>query len=189
MQTTPLWEDVRWARERIVEAAVTALSDNADVSMKRVAEVADVDWSTFQAYFSSRERLMEGLVARALTEGRQIITHAAKLPAGVAAIRTLAGDSVRFGDRYSFLIGTPELAAAGPDPVGMAAFMQTLQSKGVLRSDVTPEWLAAAYRSLAEVLLSPTSAFQGEVRVEALMEMFVKGASLPGSIRPSVDHY
>jgi AcrR family transcriptional regulator len=177
VQTTSRRADARRSRERIIAAAVTTLAHDPSASLERVAGVAGVHRATIHRHFHRREELIEAVVARAITEGRAVVGRVSQLPADPQAVHSLAADANQFGRKYSFLIGTSELADAGPDPIGLSELMKTWQVQGVLRDDVTPEWLTAAFVALAQVLVAP-----GVIRIpreghKVLAEMFLHGAA------------
>ncbi|MCV7037847.1 TetR/AcrR family transcriptional regulator [Mycolicibacterium moriokaense] len=177
MSSRPRRADARVANERILAAAVSTLGADPAASLERLAQVAGVHRATVYRHFPSREHLIAAVAARAVTEGRVVVERAAELYPDERAVYRLAADTAQFGNRYSFLIGTPDVAAAGPDPIGLSALMTTWQSKRVLRNDVSPEWLAAAFIALAHALLTPGVLPPGHEPHEVLAEMFLRGAS------------
>ena len=105
------------------------------------------------------------------------MARAAELEPSSQAVYHLAADTARFGARYSFLLGTTELAAAGPDPIGLSALMAAWQSARILRSDSSAEWLAAVFIALAQALLTPGAIARGQEPHEVLAHTFLRGAA------------
>ncbi|BBZ77285.1 hypothetical protein MANY_26220 [Mycolicibacterium anyangense] len=173
----PRRADARIARERILAAAVSVLGTEPLVSLERVAQLAGVHRATVYRHFPSREHLIEAVVEQALVEGRDVVDRTARHPVGEKAVYVLAAETTQYEDRYSFLIGLPEVAAAGPDPIGLSALMQSWQEHDVLRDDMSPQWLAATFVALAQALLAPGAVLPGQLPHEVLAAMFLRGAS------------
>ena len=158
-------------------AAVSTLSADAGASLERVAQVAGVHRATVYRHFPSRDHLLHEVLTRALHEGTEVVARAAELEPSSQAVYHLAADTARFGARYSFLLGTTELAAAGPDPIGLSALMAAWQSARILRSDSSAEWLAAVFIALAQALLTPGAIARGQEPHEVLAHTFLRGAA------------
>jgi hypothetical protein len=109
--------------------------------------------------------------------GIEVVARAAKLEPSDEAVFGLAADTARFGSRYAFLLGTAELAAVGPDPIGMSALMRSWQASHLLRDDMSAEWLAAALIALAQALLTPGAVVQEQERLKVLAAMFLRGGA------------
>lgn len=158
-------------------AAVSTLSADASATLERVAQVAGVHRATVYRHYPSRDHLIQDVLSHALSEGIEIVTRVAELEAFDDAVYSLAVDTARFAAHYAFLLGTAELAAAGPDPIGLSALMAAWQSSGLLRSDVSAEWLAAAFIALARALLTPGAIAPDQEPHEVLADMFLNGAA------------
>lgn len=178
MDSSPsLRADARRTRQRIIATAITTFGSEPLASLERIAAVAGVHRATLYRHFSCREQLVEAAVARALEEGRAVVDRIASLPVDESAVHALAAETTQFGDRYSFLIGLPELSTEGPENIGLPALMKDWQSHQLLRADVTPEWLAAAFTALAQALFTPGAVPSHEQRHQILTEMFLRGAA------------
>ena len=141
-----------------------------------MAQVAGVHRATIYRHFPSRDQLIQAVLSRALREGVEVVARAAELDPSDEAVYLLAADTARFGAQYAFLLGTAELVAAGPDPIGLSALMAAWQSSGLLRGYVSPEWLAAAFIALAQALLTPGVIARGQQPHEVLADTFLRGA-------------
>ena len=172
----PRRTDSRRTLNRILETAVRTLSADPTASMERLADVADVHRATLYRYFPTREALISTLADRAIADGRALVASAATLQPGCSAILELAESTVAFGDRYAFLIGTDAISAAGPDPIGLVSLMAAWQAAGILRADMTPEWLAAAFTALAEALYTHDATHSRSPRPMLLTQTFLYGA-------------
>ncbi len=174
----PRRADARDKKEQILSAAVRTLGANSGASLERVAHVAGVHRATVYRHFPSRDHLLGEVLARALSEGTEIVARAAELEPSRHAVHQLAADTARFGAQYAFLLGTAELAAAGPDPVGLSALMAAWQSANLLRSESSAEWLAGAFIALTQALLIPGAIPPGREPHEVLADMFLRGAAV-----------
>jgi AcrR family transcriptional regulator len=175
--TRPRRADAREKKERILAAAVSTLSADPHASLERVAQVAGVHRATVYRHFPSRDHLIQEVLSHALCEGIEVVTRAAQREPSVEAVYRLAADTARFGSQYAFLVGTAELAATGPDPIGLSALMANWQSSRLLRSDTSAEWLAAAFIALAKALLTPGAIANEQEPHKVLADMFLRGAA------------
>jgi AcrR family transcriptional regulator len=138
--------------------------------------------ATVYRHYPSRDHLIRDVLSHALREGIEVFSRAAELEASDEAVYCLAADTARFGAQYAFLLGTAELAAAGPDPIELSARMAAWQWSGLLRSDVSAEWLAAAFTALAQALLTPGAITNEQEPHEVLAHMFLRGATREGAV-------
>lgn len=161
---------------------MSTLSADALASLERVAQVAGVHRATVYRHFPSRDRLIQEVLSLALRDGTEVVARAAELEPSDEAVYRLAADTARFGSEYSFLLGTAELAAAGPDPIGLSALMASWQSSGLLRGDSSAKWLAAAFIALAQALLTPGAIEQEQQPHRVLADMFLRGAACEGAV-------
>lgn len=145
--------------------------------MDRVAEIAGVHRATLYRHFPTRRELLDAVLDDALTEGRRIVAVAAALAPEAASVHELATHAVEFGARYAFLIDTPMLSAAGPDPIGLSRLMQTWQRAGLLRDDVKPVWLALSFIALTQTTFAPGAVAAGQRREDLLAQSFLHGAA------------
>jgi len=173
----PRRADHRATRVRIVTAAAGTFNRDRDAPMDRVAEVAGVHRATLYRHFPTRRELLDAVLDEALTEGRRIVAMAAALAPEPAAVHELATHAVEFGDKYAFLIDTPMLSAAGPDPIGLSGLMQTWQHAGLLRDNVKPAWLALSFIALTQRTFAPGAVSAGQRREDVLAQFFLRGAA------------
>lgn len=138
--------------------------------------------ATVYRHYPSRDHLIQDVLSHALREGTEVVARAAELEASDDAVYGLAADTARFGAQYAFLSGTAELSATGPDPIGLSALMTAWQASGLLRSDVSAEWLAAAFIALAQALLTPGAITNEQQPHEVLADMFLRGATREGAV-------
>lgn len=175
MPGQPRRADSRRTVDRILDTAIRTLGNDPAASMERVAEAASVHRATLYRYFPTREALITTLADHAIADGRALVATAAALPPDRAAIEHLARDTVAFGDRYAFLIGTDAIAAAGPDPIGLTALMATWQAAGIVDPAATPAWLASAFTALATALSTLHDHSTTEQRTQRLAHTFLDG--------------
>lgn len=176
MSGQPRRADSRRTVDRILETAIGTLGSDPAASMERVAEAASVHRATLYRYFPTREALITMLAERAIADGRALVAATATLPPDRAAVDHLAAATAAFGDRYAFLIGTDAIAAAGPDPIGLAALMADWQAAGIVDPAATPAWLAAAFTALAAALSTLDDRSTPEQRARRLAGTFLDGA-------------
>lgn len=145
--------------------------------MDRVAEVAGVHRATLYRHFPTRRELLEAVLDDALIEGRRIVEMAAALAPNEASVHEFASHAIKFGDKYAFLIDTPTLSAAGPDPIGLSRLMESWQQAGLLRDDVNPVWLARNFIVLTQTTIAVREVTAGEQRESLLTRFFLHGAA------------
>jgi AcrR family transcriptional regulator len=162
---------------RIVAAAARTFNRDRDAAMDRVAEVAGVHRATLYRHFPTRSELLEAVLDDALIEGRRIVEMASALVPNEDAVHDFASHAVHFGDKYAFLIGTPTLAAAGPDPIGLSRLMESWQYAGLLRDDVNPVWLARNFIVLTQTTIAVPEVADGQRREDLLTRFFLHGAA------------
>src|SRR4051794_25321719 len=102
----PRRADSRRTVERILEVSTRTLGRHANASMERIAAAADVHRATLYRHFPTRDALVQRLAENAIRDARTLVEAVSQLPSEAASVRRLATDTVAFGDRYVFLIGT-----------------------------------------------------------------------------------
>jgi AcrR family transcriptional regulator len=157
---------------RILDAAVHALAEDADVSVAEVARRAGVVRATVYVHFPTREALLEAVTERALAEVRRVIAAAEPErgdPADALA-RVVAATWQTLG-RYHGLIAittktySHEELHARHEPVlgALQPLIERGQADGSFRSDVPAAWHLGALMALVHLA-------SGEVRAGTVPE-------------------
>jgi len=173
------------SRAQILSTAIDLLAREPSASMERLAATAGVHRATVYRHFPNRQVLVDAVVDHALEEGRAIVERVGASTPGPTAVRQLAEEAVGFGQRYSFLVGTTQLSAAGPDPIGLAALMARWQADGVLDDAVTADWLAFSFIALSEAIFLPGAVKGSASKAEVLGRTFLDGARSTSRTRRS----
>ena len=151
--------------ERILDAAVDALTDDVDASMTEVARRAGVARATVYVHYPTREALIDAVRARAFGEVADVIAQAApQRDDPVEALKRVTAAAWRKLGRYHALVAiststqTPQelhdehAAALGP----LLPLIRRGQRSGAFRADVPAAWhlgmlLALIHAASAEV--------------------------------------
>ena len=151
--------------ERILDAAVEALSDDLDASMSEVARRAGVVRATVYVHYPTREALLDAVMDRAFGEVGGVIA-AAEPDRGTPAdaLRRVVAATWRKLGRYQALVAiststkTPEELHERHAPVLglLLPLIRRGQEGGVFRDDVPASWhlamlLAVMHAASAEV--------------------------------------
>jgi AcrR family transcriptional regulator len=139
--------------ERILDAAVEALTDDLDASMTEVARRAGVVRATVYVHYPTREALLEAVTDRAFREIGDVIA-AAEPEEGtpVEALRRVIAATWRKLGRYQALVAittstrTPEELHDRHAPVLdlLLPLIRRGQERGDFRADVPASWHLAA---------------------------------------------
>jgi AcrR family transcriptional regulator len=170
--------------ERILDAAVDALTDDLDASMSEVARRAGVVRATVYVHYPTREALLEAVTDRAFGEIGEVIA-AADPDEGtpVEALERVVAATWRKLGRYEALVAittstrTPEELHERHAPVmdQLLPLIRRGQRRGDFRADVPASWHLAA-------LIAIMHAASAEVRAgridEAAAEAVVTGTIL-----------
>jgi AcrR family transcriptional regulator len=156
--------------ERILDAAVDALTDDLDASMTDIARRAGVVRATVYVHYPTREALLEAVTERAFTEVSTVIA-AAEPDRGEpeAALRRVIAETWRTLGRYHALVAI----SVGTQPaeqlhrrheavlMPLIPLVERGQADGVFRGDVPPGWHLAMTVALIH-------AASNEVRAERI---------------------
>lgn len=181
----------------ILDAAVTLLTEDPDVSMAEVAREAGVGRVTLYAHFPSRAELIEAVVDRVLAEasGMLDLEGLDTEPADRMLVR-LARSSWHTLHRFHRLraVASAELGDEGlrarHDRAGLTDRLADLvsrgQREGTVRADLPADWLIAVYYSLMHSAAAEVGAGRLEPDevpdlVEATLLPMVSAASAAGS--------
>lgn len=181
MRAEPKRADSRRTVERILAVAIDVLHVEPGASMERIAEAAEVHRATLYRHFPTRGALVAELVGQAVAEGTALVERGLERTASEGAFREFLEELVGFGDRFAFLIGAAEAADTDADTVGLAPLIRHWQAGGVLRLDLSPDWLAAVLTTLARAVHRTTLAgfTSADEKAEALRAAFLEGAAPP----------
>jgi AcrR family transcriptional regulator len=156
--------------ERILDAAVDALTDDLDASMTDIARRAGVVRATVYVHYPTREALLEAVTERAFAEVSSVIA-AAEPGRGEpeAALRRVIAETWRTLGRYHALVAI----SVGTQPaeqlhrrheavlMPLIPLVERGQADGVFRGDVPPGWHLAMTVALIH-------AASNEVRAERI---------------------
>jgi AcrR family transcriptional regulator len=151
----------------ILDAAVPLLGDRPDASMEDIAEAAGVTRQTVYAHFSSRDALLNAVVAR-VTEQVATAIDAAELDRGSPseALVRFVDTSWQILERTPLLLHLPvvpvgpreELDRHEPITSRLADLIRRGQRAGEFDRDASPEWLLAATIALGHAAGEQVSA-------------------------------
>lgn len=147
--------DVERNRRALLDAASDALAQNPGASIAQVARAAGLARSTVYRHFSSRQELLQAMRGEALIRAADAIA-VARVEEGTAleALRRTVDALVSHGLRFRVLL----LEGVDLDPAFLRERGEALaplnglvlrgQAAGLIRSDLPPEWVVAAFASL-----------------------------------------
>jgi TetR/AcrR family transcriptional repressor of mexCD-oprJ operon len=142
---------------RILDAAVDALGEDADVSMSAIARRAGVVRATVYVHFPTREALLQAVTERAFGEVAAVIASAEPERGEPAdALARVVAATWRTLGRYHALIALntgehthEELSHSHGAVLGtLAPLIERGQADGAFRSDVRAEWHLAMVMAL-----------------------------------------
>ena len=135
--------------ERILDAAVDALTDDIDASMSEIARRAGVVRATIYVHYPTREALLDAVTERALHEiGRVIDAAEPQRGDPVEAMRRVTAATWRHLGRYHALVAITTSTATSEEvherhtPVlaQLLPLIQRGQASGAFRTDVSAHW-------------------------------------------------
>jgi len=143
-------------RERILEAAGTALLRNPNATVDRMATEARVGRATVFRHFGSRAGLLRALASRAIAETdnvtRQAVAHACTATEALRLVTRAvvgAGAFFRFLDSAAELYDAPEIVEAYQRQISeLADLVGAARREGFIRPDVPTAWVVASIDGL-----------------------------------------
>jgi AcrR family transcriptional regulator len=141
--------DAQRSIERILDAAVDALTDDLDASMSEIARRAGVVRATIYVHYPTRDALLDAVTERALREiGRVIDAAEPQRGEPVEALRRVIAATWRHLGRYHALVAITTSTATSEEvherhtPVldQLLPLIQRGQAGGAFRTDVPAEW-------------------------------------------------
>jgi AcrR family transcriptional regulator len=145
---------------RILDAAVDALAEDADVSMAEVARRAGVVRATIYGHFPTREALLDAVTQRAFGRVRSVIAAAEPERGDAAdALARVVAATWQTLSRYHGLIAVNtethshhELQARHESVLGeLQPLIERGQADGTFRSDVPAGWHLGALMALVHL--------------------------------------
>lgn len=172
-------------RAGIVHAATDLLAaEGIDVSMAAVAEAAGVGRATLYRYFPNRESLVHAVCLAGIAEATERLEGAQldEVPPGEALAR-MARAILTVGTRYIVMLRETRLPEHEPAEElvqgRMRAILTRAREEGLVRADVSVDWLIASYTSL--LMAGIEHAWRRNVGIEevaaAVVEQFLHGAA------------
>jgi AcrR family transcriptional regulator len=151
--------------ERILDAAVEALTDDLDASMSEIARRAGVVRATIYVHYPTRDALLDAVTERALSEiGRVIDAAEPQRGDPVEALRRVTAATWRNLGRYHALVAITTTRETSDEihelhtPVldQLLPLIQRGQASGAFRTDVSADWhlsmlIALIHAASAEV--------------------------------------
>jgi TetR/AcrR family transcriptional repressor of mexCD-oprJ operon len=158
-------------RDAILDAALDRLSDDPSASMADIAKAAGVGRVTVYGHFSSREELLESVLIRTIERSEAELAEVDLEGDPVAALDRLVRRSWRIVDTFHRLLGVAEeslsnerILAHHAEPMArVQALIERGQREGVMRRDLSAEWLTSCFTALLH-------AAAGELRAGRLAE-------------------
>jgi AcrR family transcriptional regulator len=151
----PRRSDSRRNRDRVLEAAITVLSERPDATVEDVAAAAGLNRSTVYRRFSGRDALLRAVRERVMGESQAIFREAvAREPDFAACMESMLREAVRHSHARRRIMRRLVQVGAMPGPEAYeprGAFVEWLaagQRGGHLRDDVPVEWLVSAWMQL-----------------------------------------
>ncbi|MFF5209562.1 TetR/AcrR family transcriptional regulator [Streptosporangium sp. NPDC000396] len=141
----------------IIDAAVTAFSENPEVSMVDIARVAGVGRVTLYSHFSSREELMDAVMAHAVRETNAVLDgEASEETPTRQALGSLIRSSWQVLSRYGRLqeaalrvLGPERMREHHDEPlIRIRNMIDRGRREGTIRDDLPEDWLVSVFYSL-----------------------------------------
>jgi AcrR family transcriptional regulator len=169
--TRALRSDAVRNRDAILDAALERLAEDPGASMAEIAKAAGVGRVTVYGHFSSREQLLESVLIRTIDRSEAELAGLDLEGDPVAALDRLVRRSWRIVDTFHRLLGAAEeslsndrILAHHAEPMArVRALIERGQRAGVMRRDLSAEWLTSCYTALLH-------AAAGELRAGRLAE-------------------
>ena len=150
-------QDAQGTAARVVAAAIHLLADQPDATMQEIADAAGMGRATVYRHFANRDELLSAITLVAFEEIRVALDQRT-LGEGdvVAALNRAIEAFFEVGDRYLFLVERPEERVRAIDKEAavheifepVAALLDRARSEGVIREDVSTEWVSGVLGAL-----------------------------------------
>lgn len=188
--------DVDRHRRALLAAAAEELSRNPESSMADVAQAANLTRATLYRHFSNRQTLLEAIQTEALTRAGQTLTDC-RLEEGNAfeALKRVVSALSKHGMCFRIiLIRAPEHNA--PFRTRREQILSPIievvrrgQAEGDIRTDLSPEWILTALKSLlmAAVRDAPATKQSDMDVAELIFRTLIDGISTADRAAPAKD--
>ncbi|MGR6902097.1 TetR/AcrR family transcriptional regulator [Glutamicibacter sp. BSL13] len=176
---TPLRADARRNRERILEAAVEALSRDSGASLSAIGKRAGVGQGTLYRHFPDREALIWAVYEREVDD---LVVRADQLleqETPQRALREWMSHLARFALTKADLGGainepiSPETKAARPGYARVVHTIETLLAANREAGTIRPDATAQDFTALVAGLWQIRSDADGEQRAQRLLDLIV----------------
>lgn len=152
--------DAQRNRETVLATALDVLAANPGASMQDIADASELGRSTVYRHFKNRDELIGALQGVAVENARR---EAARVLARGApfeeTMHELSRAMIETGARYRFVLAnddavSKELGVARRRPESpIRTYFEECQAEGLVRDDLTPEWIMSAFQSLTLVAM------------------------------------
>lgn len=151
----PKRSDARRNKDRVIEAAISVLSEDPDATMEDVARAAEVTRSTIYRRFTGRDQLLTVVKERLVDETQAIFREAvAREPDFARCMSSMFRTAVRKAHErrriWQHLIDIGNLPrTADYEPQGpFVAWLEEGQRNGDVRADVPVGWLVTVWMQM-----------------------------------------
>ncbi len=145
--------------ETIVTAAIAVLADSPQASMHEIAEASGIGRTTLYRHFPDRGSLIDAILARLIEEANAITVATLEGPDEadpVARLVQLGCEFAGFGNRYSFLQYSPQIAdlkytcepRRSVDRDYATDYIRDAQAAGKIRADLDADWLLDVFATV-----------------------------------------
>jgi len=171
--------DARFNRERILAAARSAFTENAEASMQSIAKAAGVGQGTLYRHFPTREALVLGVYRKGIDD---LVALGPTLAASYPPLKALRLWCERFAEYGRQKRGVADLVRAAMtdelsrDTYGrMVGAVRTLLAACAEKGDLRPDFDPEDFLQLLALLLQLPPTAEGDERAARLRELALRG--------------
>lgn len=142
------------SEERIIDAAVVALTEDPDASLSKIALKAGVGRATLHRHFATREILVEAVISRCVsgTTAAMRLANSESL-AGLERLARLLEVIIPRADRFKFITTYAQTSEAMAESCEeelkiFESLVEALREEGLIRESIPASWAAATVSNL-----------------------------------------